>query len=125
MLLVRQERYYTSCQNNGRSVPPRPTPEGWLRLARQLRAGSTSPDVRGQLLPRPMAKDRLRLARRPRADSASPDDYTLLLHNDEHRIRQDILVKCSTKDHSLHRCKKVSSGDDGTGALDHSRHGRV
>ena len=37
MLPNRQERNYTSC----------PTTEGWLRLARPLRAGSASPNPRG------------------------------------------------------------------------------
>ena len=73
MLPNRQEHNYTSC----------PTTEGWLRLARPLRAGSatpdprgldsTSPDVWGRTPPRPMSEGWLCLARPPRAGSASPD----------------------------------------------------
>ena len=61
----------------------------------------------------------------PRTGSASPNDYTLLLHNDGHRVRQDTRVNCSTKDHALHACRKVPSRYDGMGALSPSRHDRA
>jgi len=67
----------------------------------------------------------IRLARRLGPGSASPDDRTLLLRNDEHRVRQDIQANRSTEDHTLHVCRKVPSGCDGTGALSPSRHDRA
>ena len=68
------------------------------------------------LLARTM-EDWFRLARPRGLDSALLDDCTLLLHDDKHRVRLDIRVKRSIKDHALHTCRKVSSGYDGTGAL--------
>ena len=64
-----------------------------------------------------MPEGRLDLTRRLRASSASPDDYTLILRENEHRVRQDIRVNRSTEDHALHAYRKVSSGYDGMGAL--------
>ena len=68
---------------------------------------------------------RLRLALWLGADPTSPGEYALLLHNNERMIRHDIRVKRSTKDHALYRCRKVSLGYDGMGALDHFGHDRV
>ena len=88
-----------------------------LHLARRLRASSASPDDRGQAPPCLMSMGWLRLAQRLRAGSASPNVYTLLLHDDEHGVRQDTRVNHSTEDHTLHAYRKVPSGYDGTGAL--------
>ena len=63
MVPNRQERNYTFS----------PTTEGWLRLARPLRADSASPDDWEQALPRSTSEGWLCLARCLRADSASPD----------------------------------------------------
>ena len=90
--------------------------EYWFRLARPPRA---------KIPPRPMAEGRLRLTRRSRAGSTSPDDCTLLLHNDEHRVQQDIRVNRSIEGHALHACRKVPSGYDGTGALNPFRPDRA
>ena len=72
--------------------------EGGLRLPRRLKA-------------------RLRLARRLRAGSASPHDRTLILHKDEHRVRQDIRVNHDIEGNALCAYRKVPSGYDGMGAF--------
>ena len=49
--------------------------------------------------------------------SASPDDYTLILRENERRVRQDIRVNRSIEGHALRACGKAPSRYDGTGAL--------
>ena len=135
MLPNRRERIYTSRPYDRRLAAPRPTPKGWLRLARPRGLDSASPDDQGQAPPHPTAEGWLHLARRPRAGSASPDVLGLApprptsrastpcsFTNDEHRVRQDAQVNRSTEDHILHTYGKVPSGYDGTGALSPSRH---
>ena len=51
----------------------------------------------------------LHLAQCPGVGSASPDDYTLILREDERRVRQDIRVNHSIEGHALYACRKAPS----------------
>jgi len=129
-LPIRQERYCVPCSNDGRLVPPRPTPEGWLRLARPPRVGSALPDPRGQALPRPTPEVWLRLARCPGAGFALPDvrgwapphpismSYTFIRMSTGYDMTFESNAAPRTMPCAM--AGKVPPGYDGMGALDHS-----